>query len=58
MIIYILKRIVYSICLLYTVNIIIYKEGKIIPINYYTILLTSIFDFASILILIYLKYYY
>lgn len=53
----IIKRIVYSICLLYTINIFIYKTGKTVPINYYSIIIVSIFDFLGIIALIYLKYY-
>ena len=58
MIIYLIRRIVYSICLIYTINIFISKRGKIIPINYYTIILTAIFGFIIIFLFIYLKYYY
>ena len=57
MIIFIIKKIVYALCLLYTVNIFISKVGKIIPINIYTIILVTIFDFFAVLSLIYLKYY-
>ena len=57
MIIDIIKRIVYSLCLLYTINIFISKVGKIIPINMYTIILVTFFGFLAILSLIYLKYY-
>lgn len=53
----IIKKIVYTLCLLYTVNIIISKIGKTVPINVYTISLVYFFDFFAILALIYLKYY-
>lgn len=58
MIINIIKKIVCSLCLLYTVNIIISKIGKTIPINTYTILLISIYDIFAIIAILYLKYYY
>lgn len=53
----IIKRIVFSLCILYSVNIIISKMGYYIPINIYTIIITFIFDFFGILAIIYLKYY-
>jgi hypothetical protein len=53
----IIKKLVYALCLLYTVNIIITKVGKIIPINMYTVILVCFFDFFAILGIIYLKYY-
>ena len=58
MIINIIKKIVCSLCLLYTINIIISKIGKTIPINTYTILLISIYDIFAIIAILYLKYYY
>lgn len=58
MIISVIKRIVYSICLLYTVNIFIYKTGKTVPINYYSIIIIYLFDILGILAILYLKYYY
>ncbi|MGM9874494.1 MAG: pro-sigmaK processing inhibitor BofA family protein [Bacilli bacterium] len=57
MIIFIIKKIVYALCLLYTINIFISKVGKIIPINIYTIILVTFFGFLAIISLIYLKYY-
>ena len=57
MIFYLLKRIVYSLCLLYSVNIIISNIGKYIPINIYTIIILYCFDFFGIIAIIYLKYY-
>lgn len=58
MILNIIKKIVYTLCLLYTVNIFISKIGKIIPINIYTILLVYVYDILAILVILYLKYYY
>lgn len=57
MIISVIKRIVFAICLLYTVNIFITKLGKMVPINIYTIIITYFFDFFGIIAIIYLKYY-
>lgn len=53
-----IKRIVYSICLIYTIDLIISKNKKFIPINFYTIAIIYFFDFLGIMIIIYLKYYY
>ena len=58
MIMSIIKKLVYSICLLYTINVFIYKSGKTVPINYYSIVIVAIFDILGILALIYLKYYH
>ena len=58
MIINIIKRIVYSICLLYTINIFIYKTGKTVPINYYSIIIVYLFDILGMIAILYLKYYY
>ena len=55
---YIIKKIVYTICLLYTLNLILSSIGKIIPINIYTIIIIYLFDFFGILVIIYLKYFY
>lgn len=57
MIINIIKKLVYSICILYTINVFIYKTGKTVPINYYSIFIVCLFDFLGIIVLIYLKYY-
>lgn len=57
MIFTIIKKIVYTLCLLYTVNIFVSKLGKIVPINIYTIILVYFFDILAILAIIYLKYY-
>ena len=53
----IIKKLVYTLCILYSINIIISKIGKIIPINIYTIILVYFFDVFAILAIIYLKYY-
>ena len=52
-----IKKLVYTLCILYTVNPIISKTGKIVPINIYTIILVYIFDVFAILAIIFLKYY-
>ncbi len=57
MILFIIKKIVYTLCLLYTVNIFICKQNKIIPINIYTILLVYFYDIFAIIMIIFLKYY-
>ena len=57
MIINIIKKLVYSICILYTINVFIYKTGKTVPINYYSIFIVFLFVFLGIIALIYLKYY-
>ena len=54
---FIIKRLVYTLCILYTVNIVISKLGKIVPINIYTIILVYIFDVFAVFAIIYLKYY-
>lgn len=55
---FIIKKIVSTLCWLYTINIILSSIGKFIPINIYTIIIVYIFDFFGILAIIYLKYYY
>ncbi len=54
---FLIKRLVYTLCILYTVNIIISKIGKIVPINIYTIILVYLLDVFAIIGIIYLKYY-
>ena len=54
---YLLKRIVYSLCLLYTINVIIYTFGIIIPINIYSIVFVSIFDVFGVLVIVFLMFY-
>lgn len=53
----IIKKIVWALCLLYTINVIIGAVGKSIPINIYTIIITAILDIPAILGFIFLKYY-
>ena len=57
MIYYFIKRLVFTLCILYSINIIIINSGKYIPINRYTILIVYLFDFFGIIAIIYLKYY-
>lgn len=57
MIFILIKKLVYVICIIYSINIIISKTGKYIPINAYTIILIYIFDIFAIIAIIYLKYY-
>ena len=52
-----LKRIVYALCLLYSINLIIYNYGIIVPINIFTILIVTIFGIygvGGIIVLMYL----
>ena len=53
----IIKKIIYSICLIYTIDIFISKNNKFIPINIYTLLFVYVFDIFGIIAIIYLKYY-
>ncbi len=55
--IYVIKRLVYSICLIYSTNIFITGFGKYIPINEYSVIIIYIYGFLGILMIIYLKYY-
>ncbi len=57
MIFNIIKRIVFSLCILYSINIVISKHEKNIPINIYTIVFVFLFDFFGIIAIIILKYY-
>ena len=54
-IVYLLKKIIVSLCILYAYNIITSKIGFYIPINIYTILLITLLDLPGLLILIILK---
>lgn len=54
----IIKKIVYTICILYSINVVLSSTGNIVPINIYTIIIIYFFDFFGILAIIYLKYYY
>ncbi len=58
MIFIIIKKIVWALCLLYSINIIISKTGKIVPINIYTIIAVCCYDIVAIIAIIYFKYYY
>ncbi len=53
-----IKKLVFTLCLLYSVNIIIATSGKTIPINIYVIAFVYLFDFLGIIAIIYFKYYY
>lgn len=55
---HIIMKLVKTICVLYTLNLVLCSIGKIIPINIYTIIIVYFFDFLGILAIIYLKYYY
>lgn len=57
MIFNIIKKLVYTLCLLYTINLMVCKLGKHIPINIYTIFIVYIFDIFGIIAIIFLKYY-
>ena len=58
MIFYFVRRFVYSLCIIYSINIVISVYGKYIPINIYTIIFIFLFDFFGIIAIIYLKYYF
>ncbi len=58
MIFLIVKKLVWTLCLLYTVNIIISKTGKMIPINIYTIIIVYCYDLIAIMAIIYFRYYF
>lgn len=53
--VFIVKKIVTAICMLYTFDLIIMSSGIIVPINVYTIVLTSILGLPAIFIVIILK---
>lgn len=57
MLLSIIKRIVFVICLMYTINIFIGSIGKYLPINIYTITLIYFFDIFAVIAIIFLKYY-
>ena len=52
MMVRLLKKIVFAIILLYSFNLIAVKFGIIVPINYITILLTTILDIPAIILLV------
>jgi hypothetical protein len=51
-----IKRIVYALCLLYTINIVMYNYGLVVPINIYTIFIVSATDIFGVLGIILLRY--
>lgn len=53
MIIKILKKIVFVVILLYSFNLIAVKFGIIIPINYITVLLTTLLDIPAMALLVF-----
>lgn len=48
----IIKKMVFSLCLLYSFNIIVGKTGFLLPINYYTIALLMLFGIPGVIGLI------
>ncbi len=56
LILLIIKRLVMSICMLYTFDLIIMSAGIIVPINVISITLVSILGLPAIFALIVLKY--
>lgn len=53
MIIRILKKIVFAVFLLYSFNLIAVKFGVIVPINYITVVLTTILDIPAMALLVF-----
>ena len=49
----VLKKIVFSIILLYSFNVIAVKFGMIVPINYITLLLLTILDVPAMIMLVF-----
>lgn len=49
----ILKKLVFSIVLLYSFNLIAVKFGVIVPINYITILLVTFLDIPAMVLLVF-----
>lgn len=55
----VIKKIIISVLLLYTYNLIATSFGLIIPINYLTIIIVSILDFPGLaLLIVILKLFY
>lgn len=54
-IIKILKKIIISLCILYTFNVLTSKIGFYIPINFYTIFIVTSLDFSGLMVLIFLN---
>ena len=53
-----IKKIVWTLCLMYSINIFISPIGKNLPINVITIIIVYIYNIFGILAIIFLKYYY
>ena len=53
-----IKKIVWTLCLMYSINIFISPIGKNLPINVITIRIVYIYNIFGILAIIFLKYYY
>ena len=51
----IIKKIVFALFALYTINLIINQTGEILPINIYSILSVTIFGIPAIFALLFLK---
>lgn len=52
---FIIKKIVMGLCMLYTFNVLISKIGLIVPINIYSVSIVSLFDVFGIVLLVILK---
>lgn len=53
----IIKKIVYAICILYTINVFITPSNKCLPINAYTIMIVTVFGIFGVFLIVYLKFY-
>lgn len=53
MIIKILKKLVFAVVLLYSFNLIAFKFGIIVPINYITIFLVTALDIPAMILLVF-----
>lgn len=56
-IVFIIKRLVMSLCMLYTVDLIISSAGVVIPINYMSVIFVSLFGIPALLGLTIVKLY-
>lgn len=56
-IVFIVKRLVMSLCMLYTVDLIISSAGVVIPINYMSVIFVSLFGIPALLGLTIVKLY-
>lgn len=52
---YVIKKIVLGLCMLYTINVLISKTGNVVPINIYSIGLVSALGIPGIISLLILK---